>query len=154
MDRDPAGTDEFFMRAALREAARAAKRGEVPVGAVVVRQGLIIARGSNRPVATADPTAHAEVVALRRAARKVANYRLPGCDLYVTVEPCPMCLGAVVHSRVRRLVYGADDPKSGAVRSTMSFPFGKANHRPEISAGVLANECGRLLRDFFRARRG
>ncbi len=154
MHRDAVKTDEFFMKAALREAARAGRRGEVPVGAVVVRHGRIIARGSNRPISAADPTAHAEVVALRRAARKVANYRLPDCDLYVTIEPCPMCLGAVVHSRVRRLVYGADDPQSGAVRSRMSFPLDRANHRPEVKSGVLAEECGRIVRAFFRTRRG
>jgi len=135
------------------ERVRAGERGEVPVGAVVVRDGRIIARGSNRPVSTSDPTAHAEVVALRRAARRTGNYRLPGCELYVTVEPCPMCLGAVVHSRVRRLVYGAAEPKSGAVRSAMAFPFGKMNHRPEIAGGVLAEECGRVLREFFGGRR-
>jgi tRNA(adenine34) deaminase len=154
MNRGGAKTDEFFMKAALREAARAGRRGEVPVGAVVVRQGLIIARGSNRSISASDPTAHAEVVALRRAGRRVANYRLSGCDLYVTLEPCMMCLGAVVHSRVRSLIYGADDPKSGAVRSTMSFPFGRTNHRPEVKGGVLADECGRILREFFRAKRG
>jgi tRNA(adenine34) deaminase len=149
----PAKADERFMRSALLEAVRAGERGEVPVGAVVVRDGRIIARGSNRPVSTSDPTAHAEVVALRRAARRTGNYRLPGCELYVTVEPCPMCLGAVVHSRVRRLVYGAAEPKSGAVRSAMAFPFGKMNHRPEIAGGVLAEECGRVLREFFGGRR-
>ncbi len=142
------------MRAALREAGRAAARGEVPVGAVVVRDGRIIARGSNRPVSTCDPTAHAEIVALRRAARKAENYRLPGCDLYVTVEPCPMCLGAAVHSRVRRLVYGAADAKSGAVRSMMRFPFARTNHRPQVTGGVLAEDCGRVLVEFFRRRRG
>ena len=141
------------MRAALREAERAGRRGEVPVGAVVVREGRIFARGSNRPVSALDPTAHAEIVALRRAARKIRNYRLPGCDLYVTVEPCPMCLGAVVHARLRRLVYGAADPKSGAVRSIMAFPLEKTNHRPEVTGGVLAGECGRVLGDFFRQRR-
>ena len=145
--------DSWFMRAALREAAKAGDRGEVPVGAVVVQDGKIVARGSNRPVASSDPTAHAEVVALRRAARRAGNYRLTGCDLYVTVEPCAMCLGAVVQARVGRLVYGAPDPKAGAVRSIMVFPFDKSNHRPRILGGVLAAECGRLLTDFFRARR-
>ncbi|MGA2533714.1 MAG: tRNA adenosine(34) deaminase TadA [Candidatus Aminicenantales bacterium] len=145
--------DSWFMRAALREAAKAGDRGEVPVGAVVVQDGKIVARGSNRPVASSDPTAHAEVVALRRAARGAGNYRLTGCDLYVTVEPCAMCLGAVVQARVGRLVYGAPDPKAGAVRSIMVFPFDKSNHRPRILGGVLAAECGRLLTDFFHARR-
>ncbi len=145
--------DSWFMRAALREAAQAGDRGEVPVGAVVVKEGTIVARGSNSPVASSDPTAHAEIVALRRAARRAGNYRLTGCDLYVTVEPCAMCLGAAVQARVGRLVYGAPDPKAGAVRSIMVFPFDKSNHRPRILGGVLASECGRLLTDFFRARR-
>lgn len=141
------------MRAALGEAAKAAGRGEVPVGAVVARDGKIIGRGFNRPVATSDPSAHAEIVALRNAGRKAANYRLTGCDLYVTVEPCAMCLGAAVQARVRKIVYGALDPKSGAIRSVMRFPFEKMNHRPEILGGILAGECGRLLRDFFRSKR-
>lgn len=145
--------DERFMRSALAEAAKAAARGEVPVGAVVVRNGRIVARGSNRPISSADPTAHAEVVALRRAAKKAANYRLAGCDLYVTVEPCAMCLGAIVQARVRRLVYGAPDPKAGAVASVMTFPFERLNHRPEVAGGVLAEASAGLLRDFFRSRR-
>jgi tRNA(adenine34) deaminase len=131
----------------------AAARGEVPVGAVVVRNGTVIARGSNRSIAASDPTAHAEIVALRAAARRERDYRLPDCDLFVTLEPCAMCLGAVVLSRVRRLVYGARDPKSGAVRSIMVFPFKKLNHRPEVKGGVLAGECGLVLKRFFRARR-
>jgi len=141
------------MAAALAEAAKAAAAGEVPVGAVVVRGGEVIARGRNRPIKTADPTAHAEVVALRRAARKAGNYRLADCDLYVTVEPCAMCLGALVQARVRRLVFGAADPKAGAVSSVMAFPFDRLNHRPEVVAGVLAEESAALLRAFFRARR-
>jgi len=145
--------DIRFMKAAVREAARAADKGEVPVGAVVVREGRIVARGSNRPVRTSDPTAHAEIVALRRACRRAGNYRLPDCDLYVTVEPCAMCLGAVVQARVRRLVYGASDPKAGAVRSIMAFPFSRTNHRPEILGGLLADDCGRLIREFFRRKR-
>ena len=145
--------DRKFMAAALAEAAKAAAAGEVPVGAVVVRDGEVIARGRNRPIKTADPTAHAEVVALRRAARKAGNYRLADCDLYVTVEPCAMCLGALVQARVRRLVFGAADPKAGAVSSVMVFPFGRLNHRPEVVAGVLAEESAALLRAFFRARR-
>lgn len=146
--------DCFFMRAALREAIKAAARGEVPVGAVVVREGSIISRGSNRPVRSSDPTGHAEIVALRSAARKSGDYRLPGCDLYVTVEPCAMCVGALVQARIRRLIYGAPDPKAGAIRSLLAFPFEKANHRPEILEGVLAEECGGLIKDFFRGRRG
>lgn len=145
--------DAGFMRAALAEAEKAAVRGEVPVGAVVVRQGRIVARGANRPITSSDPTAHAEIVALRKAARKSGNYRLPDCDLYVTVEPCAMCLGAVVQARLRRVVYGAPDPKAGAVSSTMRFPFGRLNHRPEVLGGVLAGESAALLRGFFRARR-
>jgi tRNA(adenine34) deaminase len=145
--------DVDFMKKALREGAKAAKAGEVPIGAVVVQAGRVIARGSNRPVKSTDPTAHAEIVALRRAAGKVGNYRLPDCDLYVTVEPCAMCLGALVQARIRRLVFGALDPKAGAVSSIMQFPFERTNHRPEVLGGVLADECAKLLRDFFRARR-
>ena len=145
--------DAGFMRAALAEAGKAAARGEVPVGAVVVRQGRIVARGANRPITSSDPTAHAEIVALRKAAKKSGNYRLPDCELYVTIEPCAMCLGAIVQARVRRLVYGAPDPKAGAVSSTMRFPFRRLNHRPEVLSGVLAAESAALLRDFFRARR-
>jgi tRNA(adenine34) deaminase len=145
--------DAKLMRSALAEAAKAAAGGEVPVGAVIVRSGRIVARGSNRPIRSSDPTAHAEIVALRKAAKKTGNYRLPDCDLYVSVEPCAMCLGAVVQARVRRLVFGAPDPKSGAVSSTMIFPFVRLNHRPEIVGGVLAGESAQLLRDFFRAHR-
>jgi tRNA(adenine34) deaminase len=145
--------DAGFMRAALREAAKAAASGEVPVGAVVVREGRVLARGSNRPVKAKDPTAHAEIVALRSAARRLGNYRLPDCELFVTVEPCAMCLGAVVQARVKRLVFGALDPKAGAVSSIMEFPFERANHRPDVAGGVLAGECAEMLRAFFRARR-
>jgi tRNA(adenine34) deaminase len=145
--------DTAFMKEALRSASRSGERGEVPVGAVVVRNGKIIARGSNGPVGRHDPTAHAEIVAIRKAARKTGNYRLTGCDLFVTLEPCAMCLGAIVQARIRRLVFGAADPKAGAVTSIMTFPFDKVNHRPEIAAGVLEKECGRLLKDFFRGRR-
>jgi tRNA(adenine34) deaminase len=145
--------DREIMAKALRLAARAAAAGEVPVGAVIVRDGAIVARGANRPVASCDPTAHAEILALRRAARRAANYRLPDCDLFVTVEPCAMCLGAAVQARVRRIVYGADDPKAGAVSSVLRFPFERLNHRPEIVGGVLAGEAAALMRDFFRARR-
>ncbi len=145
--------DREIMARALRLAARAAAAGEVPVGAVIVRDGAIVARGANRPVASSDPTAHAEIVALRRAARRAANYRLPDCDLFITVEPCAMCLGAAVQARVRRIVYGADDPKAGAVSSVLRFPFERLNHRPEVVGGVLAEEAAALMRDFFRARR-
>ncbi len=146
--------DQRFMTAALAEARKAAARGEVPVGAVIVRGGRIVARGSNRPLASGDPTAHAEIVALRRAARRAGNYRLPDCDLFVTLEPCAMCLGAVVQARVRRLVYGAADPKAGAVSSVMTFPFDRLNHRPEVLGGVLAEPAADLLKEFFRRRRG
>jgi len=145
--------DERFMRLALALARRAGERGEVPVGAVVVSGGRVIARGGNRPIRNNDPTAHAEVVAIRKAARRRGNYRLSDCDLYVTLEPCAMCLGAVVQARLRRVAYGASDPKAGAVRSAMRFPFGKLNHRPDLTGGVLADDCGRLLKEFFAGKR-
>jgi tRNA(adenine34) deaminase len=148
-----ADSDVSFMREALRLARAAGRRGEVPIGAVIVRDGMVVARGSNRPVRTVDPTAHAEVAAIRSAARKTGNYRLTGCDLFVTVEPCAMCLGAILQARIGRLVYGADDPKAGAVKSIVRFPIHKTNHRLRIRGGVLADECGEVLRDFFRARR-
>jgi tRNA(adenine34) deaminase len=141
------------MRRALAQAKKAAERGEVPVGAVVVKDGAIVGRGWNRPILKKDPTAHAEVVALRAAARRLGNYRLTGCDLYVTLEPCPMCLGAIVYARVERIIFGASDPKSGAAGSVMQFPFQKLNSRPDIVAGVLADDCARLLRSFFGSRR-
>ncbi len=146
--------DLIFMRAALKQARMAAANGEVPVGAVVVQGSRIIARGYNQPIRRKDPTAHAEIVALRKAARKRGNYRLPDCDLYVTVEPCAMCLGAVLQARVRRLAYGADDPKSGAVRSIVRFPLEKTNHKLLVMRGVLAEEAAEILRSFFRQRRG
>ena len=143
------------MQRALREAERGAREGEVPVGAVVVREGRVLARAHNRPIHLLDPSAHAEILALRRAGRKLGNYRLEGCDLYVTIEPCAMCAGAVVQARVRRLVYGATDPKAGAGGSALSvLNHPKLNHRLEVVPGVLADECGELLRDFFRRRRG
>ena len=148
-----ADKDVHFMRRALAEAGRAAKRGEVPVGALVVAEGRVLAQGHNSSIAACDPTAHAEIVALRKAARKLANYRLPDCELFVTLEPCAMCLGAIVQARFKRLVYGARDAKAGAVRSVMKFPFGNLNHRPDVVGGVLAEECGALLKDFFRAKR-
>jgi len=145
--------DERFMREALNEAGKAAGRGEVPVGAVIVSGGAILARGHNRPIQSNDPTAHAEIVALRIACAKRRNYRLPGCTLYATIEPCAMCLGAAVQARIERVVFGARDPKAGAVLSIMTFPVEKTNHRMEILGGVLAAECGRLLEDFFRSLR-
>lgn len=147
-------TDEHWMQEALAQAQLAAQAGEVPVGAVVVRNGAILARGHNRNILDNDPTAHAEVVVLRDAARALANYRLSGCDLYVTIEPCAMCAGALVHARIRRLVYGADDPKGGAVRSVfqiLSEP--RLNHAVEVTAGVLAQPSAELLQAFFRGRR-
>jgi len=146
--------DEKYMRLALREAARAANRGEVPIGAVVVAGGKVIGRGGNRPIRNNDPTAHAEIVAIRKACLKSGNYRLPDTTIYVTLEPCAMCLGAMVQARVKRLIYGALDPKSGAVVSIMRFPFERTNHRLETAGGVLADDCGRMLREFFKARRG
>ena len=146
---------ERFMRLALREAARAARAGEVPVGAVLVGPGgELIARGHNRPVSGNDPTAHAEVVALRRAARKLGNYRLPGTTLYVTVEPCAMCSGALVLARVARVVFGAADPKAGAARTLYRIlDDPRLNHRADIVGGVLEEESRELLRRFFRIRR-
>jgi tRNA(adenine34) deaminase len=147
--------DDRFMRLALDEARLAAEAGEVPVGAVLVRDGRVLARAHNAPIALHDPTAHAEVLALRAAAREAGNYRLTGATLYVTIEPCVMCCGAIVHARLARLVYGADDAKGGAVRSLhrlLDDP--RANHRVEVTAGVLAAECAAQLTDFFRARRG
>ncbi|MDE0420882.1 MAG: tRNA adenosine(34) deaminase TadA [Gammaproteobacteria bacterium] len=143
------------MRRALALARQAGAQGEVPVGAVVVVDGECVGRGRNRPISAVDPTAHAEIEALRMAARAVGNYRLPGALLYVTVEPCAMCAGAMVHARVAHLVYGAPEPKSGAVASTARlFESPGVNHRVEVTAGVLAHECAQLLIDFFGARRG
>jgi tRNA(adenine34) deaminase len=149
----PKSADVLHMAEALSEARKAAALGEVPVGAVVVRDGKVIGRGRNRPIRDCDPTAHAEMVALRKSGQKLGNYRMPDCDLYVTLEPCAMCLGAIIQARIRRLIYGAADPKSGAVRSVMRFPFRKLNHRPEIVSGVLAEECSFTLRDFFKDKR-
>jgi tRNA(adenine34) deaminase len=142
------------MEEALRCAQRALEAGEVPVGAVVVFEGQVIGRGWNRNIVDCDPTAHAEIVALREAARKRGNYRLGGCDLFVTIEPCAMCAGAMVHARLRRLVYGADDPKAGAVHSTLQVVNHAAlNHQMEIRGGVLAGRAAEMVQDFFRRRR-
>ncbi len=142
------------MEEALREAQKAQALGEVPVGAVVVRDGKVIARGANRNLTDADPSAHAEVVALRGAARLVGNYRLEDCEVYVTLEPCAMCAGAMVHARLRRLVYGAADPKAGAVRSVLKvLNHPRLNHKMKVRSGVLAGRCGELLRGFFQKRR-
>ncbi|HSY72733.1 MAG TPA: tRNA adenosine(34) deaminase TadA [Alloacidobacterium sp.] len=146
--------DEIFMQAALDEAHLAAAAGEVPIGAVVVANGEIVARGQNRVLRDVDPTAHAEIVAMRLAAYAIGNYRLPDCELYVTLEPCAMCAGAMVHARLARLVYGASDPKAGAVHSVIEvLNHPKLNHQMPVTAGVLAEPCGTILREFFRARR-
>jgi tRNA(adenine34) deaminase len=143
-----------FMTAALEEARRAQAAGEVPVGAVVVVDGAIVGRGHNRPVGDRDPTAHAEVLALRDAARQLGNYRLPGATLYVTVEPCAMCAGALVHARFARLVFGAVDEKAGAVRSRARLlGAGRWNHTVRVTGGVLAGEARALMQAFFRMRR-
>lgn len=142
------------MEAALALAREAGARGEVPVGAVVVRDGVIIGRGGNAPIVANDPTAHAEIGALRDAARNLGNYRLPGCELYVTLEPCAMCAGAIMHARIARLVYGASDPKTGACGSVIDlFANPRLNHHTAVLGGVRGDECGRLLSDFFTARR-
>ena len=145
---------ERWMREALREAERAVAEGEVPVGAVVVRGGRIIGRGRNARETAGDPTAHAEVLALREAATAAGSWRIEEATLYVTLEPCAMCAGAIVLARVARVVYGADDPKAGACGSVLDVTgCEKLNHRPEVLAGVLGEECGRILSDFFAARR-
>lgn len=150
-----ADADERWMREALAEARLARGRGEVPVGAVVVLGDAVVGRGGNRPIQGADPTAHAEIVALREAARAAGNYRLTGAALYVTVEPCLMCAGALVHARIARLVFGAAEPRAGAVRSIMRVLDHPAlNHRVEVAGGVLEPECTALMRAFFAARRG
>jgi len=147
-------SDEFWMEEALRAAQRALEAGEVPVGAIVVYRGEIIGRGWNRNITDADPTAHAEIVALRQAAANLGNHRLGDCELFVTIEPCPMCVGAVVHSRVKRVVYGADDPKAGAIHSVVQvLNHPQLNHRTEIRGGVLAGRSAELLQSFFRSRR-
>lgn len=147
--------DEHWMGLALEEAARAAQADEVPVGAVVVDQGRVIGRGHNAPITRQDPTAHAEILALREAARATGNYRLTGATLYVTIEPCAMCCGALLHARIARLVFGADDPKGGAVRSLHRLlDDRRLNHQVEVTAGVRAADCGERLSEFFRAKRG
>lgn len=146
--------DLQFMQAALEQARAAGDAGEVPVGAVVVVGGEIVGRGANSPIAHSDPTAHAEIIALREAGRALGNYRLLGATLYVTLEPCPMCAGAMVHARVERLVYACQDPRSGAAGSVFDITgSGELNHRVEVEAGPLEAECKALLQGFFRARR-
>lgn len=150
----PVVTDNDFMQIALDLAQQAGVAGEVPVGAIVVKDGEIIGRGSNAPITTHDPTAHAEIRAMRDAAQYLGNYRLVGCTLYVTLEPCAMCSGAIQHARIAKLIYGASDPKTGACGSVVNLMAEpRLNHHTEISGGVLAAECGGLLSSFFSARR-
>ena len=146
--------DASFMRAALGEARAAANAGEVPIGAVAVLNGEVVGRGQNRVLRDLDPTAHAEIVALRQAARAVGNYRLTECELYVTLEPCAMCAGAMIHARLKRLIFGARDPKAGAAGSVLEvLNHPGLNHQMGVAAGVLEEECSELLRGFFRQRR-
>ena len=146
--------DRQFMQEALEQAKLAALAGEVPVGAILVRDGEVIGRGFNQPIGNHDPSAHAEMLALRTAAQGVANYRLPGATLYVTLEPCVMCSGAMLHARIDRVVFGAPDPKTGAAGSGLDiFASKQINHQTQVEGGILAEECGQILRDFFRERR-
>ncbi len=148
-------SDERWLRQAMMEAQQAQSAGEVPVGAIVLdRSGAVLARGENRVIRDSDPTAHAEMVALRAAGEAIGNYRLEGCTLYATLEPCAMCAGAIVHARISRLVFGAYDPKAGAAGSVLNvLNHPRLNHRIEICGGVLAGECGDILRYFFQIRR-
>ena len=146
--------DELWMEEALRAAQRALEAGEVPVGAVVVCGGKIVGRGWNRNITECDPTAHAEMVALREAGAAIGNHRLEDCELFATIEPCPMCAGALVHARIKRLAYGADDPKAGAVQSVVQvLNHPQLNHRMQVRSGVLAGRCAELLQTFFKNRR-
>jgi len=146
--------DESYIQQAMTQARLAAEAGEVPVGAIVVYEGVIIASGRNSVLRDLDPTAHAEIVALRAAARHLQNYRLTGCELYTTLEPCAMCAGAIIHARISRLIYGAPDPKAGAAGSVLDvINHPQLNHQLQVTSGVLAGECGELLRAFFRERR-
>jgi len=146
--------DELWIEEALRAAQRALEAGEVPVGAVVVCAGRIVGRGWNRNIVDSDPTAHAEIVALREAGAAVGNHRLAECDLFATIEPCAMCAGALVHARIRRLIYGADDTRAGAVQSVMQvLNHPQLNHKVEVRGGVLAGRCAELLQTFFKNRR-
>jgi tRNA(adenine34) deaminase len=147
-------TDADYMRHAMELAAMALDAGEVPVGAIVVKSGEIIGRGFNAPISRNDPSAHAEMMALRDAAVNIGNYRLVGCELFVTLEPCLMCAGAIMHARIARAVYGASDPKTGACGSVMdAFAERSLNHHTEVTGGVLADECGKMLSNFFAMRR-
>ncbi|MBU3587693.1 tRNA adenosine(34) deaminase TadA [Polynucleobacter sp. 31A-FELB] len=146
--------DRQFMQQALSQAKLAAVAGEVPVGAVLVRDGQVISTGFNRPITNSDPSAHAEMMALRAAAQSESNYRLPGTTLYVTLEPCTMCAGAMLHARVERVVFGASDPKTGAAGSVLNvFSEKQINHQTQVEGGIMGEECGQVLRDFFKERR-
>ncbi|HKD78176.1 MAG TPA: tRNA adenosine(34) deaminase TadA [Candidatus Angelobacter sp.] len=146
--------DVAWMEQALEQARLAAGAGEVPVGALVIRDGEIVGRGHNRNLLDQDPTAHAEIVALRQAAKRLGNHRLGGCIVYATIEPCSMCAGALVHARISRLVYGASDPKAGASGSVLQvINYPGLNHKMEVTAGVLAQQCSEILQDFFRSKR-
>jgi len=146
--------DHQFMMQALEQAKLAAQEGEVPVGAVLVQHGKVISKAFNRPISNHDPSAHAEMLALRSAAGEIENYRLPGSTLYVTLEPCVMCAGAMLHARVDRVVFGARDPKTGAAGSVVDiFSINQLNHQTTVDGGILESECGQVLRDFFKERR-
>jgi tRNA(adenine34) deaminase len=148
------GSDEAWMRLALEQARQAADSGEVPVGALVIKNGEILGQGQNRNLRDNDPTAHAEIIALRQAAARAGNHRLTGCEIFVTIEPCAMCAGAMVHARLRRLIYGAADPKAGAVSSVVQvLNHRRLNHQMDVTTGVLASECSAVLQDFFRKKR-
>jgi tRNA(adenine34) deaminase len=146
--------DRQFMQQALEQAKLAAAAGEVPVGAVLVRNGQVISSGFNQPISNSDPSAHAEMIALRSAAQDESNYRLPGTTLYVTLEPCTMCAGAMLHARVERVVFGAADPKTGAAGSILNvFSEKQINHQTQVEGGIMSEECGQILRNFFKERR-
>jgi len=150
----PSGDDAAWMELALEQAALAATAGEVPVGALVIKDGEVLGRGHNRNLLDDDPTAHAEIVALRQAAARLGNHRLTGCTMVATIEPCAMCAGALIHARIARLVYGAGDPKAGAAGSVLQvINHPGLNHRMEVTAGVLAEKCSAVLQDFFRQKR-
>lgn len=146
--------DQQYMRMAIEQAQLAAQSGEVPVGAVLVKDGQVISKAFNKPIANHDPSAHAEMLALREAALAEENYRIPGSTLYVTLEPCAMCSGAMLHARIDRVVYGASDPKTGAAGSVLDiFASKQINHQTSVEGGIMSEECGQLLRDFFKGRR-
>lgn len=147
-------TDELYMTRALELAAQAGAAGEVPVGALLVKNGEVVGEGYNQPISSCDPTAHAEIVALRNAAANLDNYRLTGCDLYVTIEPCTMCLGAMIHARVKRIIFGATEPRAGALTSQLQLlDHSHFNHSIDWQGGVLEEDCGHLISEFFRRKR-